>query len=488
MLISHRRVAVVGLATIILLTISAPGSLLGTDVAESTAAAKTPASRDREGSTLQVARVKGTRAKRRICGRREQRRLVRRNARGRARCIPVPRGVRRPRGISQQGGPPQRLPKPGRGLGAGPGGRELGALAWAKSQLGSRSWNWYCERFVEFAYGTSNRYRSAWAAASSIGLIGSPPQTAPAGTLMFFGPHHTNGYYGHVGISLGDGRMISGLSTVRIDRVVSGYWRSLYRGWNYAPRSWPGRIPPSPSAPRSGFRAYLDAQFPMASNGHVYVTAGDSVPFGFNLHFSRRYSPGSFVLRPAADSAANVRTFSTIKGDFHGDTTHAFYRANVVPSRETAPGLYGLKWDAIDRSTGEFGGLQPSLILDVYPVVTFTGPVGDQSIPSGGSRTVTVSMRNNGGTPLVQGKDNLHFVDSQGHDLNYPYCGAAPEWVTGNSVLMNEPSVPRGGTATYRVKVCGMAGYHGSATLRLQYVREGVAHYRPILPLALRIG
>lgn len=44
----------------------------------------------------------------------------------------------------------------------------------------------------------------------------------------------------------------------------------------------PGSGPPPPPAPP--FAAYLDAQFPIQPNGHIDATAGDSVPFGFNLH------------------------------------------------------------------------------------------------------------------------------------------------------------------------------------------------------------
>lgn len=147
-----------------------------------------------------------------------------------------------------------------------------------------------------------------------------------------------------------------------------------------------------------------------------------------------------------------------------------------------------MMWDAINRATGQFGGLQPSFALNVQPIVGFTGPAGTQNIPSGSSTMITVSMVNNGASTLTQNVDHLHSVDANGNDVNYPYCGNDPAWLNGNAVQMNQASVARGQTATFSVHVCGQAGYTGPATLRLQYVREGVAHYLPLLPLQLQFG
>jgi hypothetical protein len=169
----------------------------------------------------------------------------------RGRCVLVPKAARRPRGA-----PPQNVATPSDlpGYGAGPGAREDGALQWAKAQIGSSNWYFMCERFVEVAYGTSGRFASAWSAARSIGLHLDPITSAPPGTLVFFGPDSTNLGYGHAGISVGGGRMVSALTTVQISDVAhSAYWRGLYRGWAYAPSSWPGRaptsVPPPPSPP-----------------------------------------------------------------------------------------------------------------------------------------------------------------------------------------------------------------------------------------------
>ena len=152
-------------------------------------------------------------------------------------------------GISPQGAVPTDTPNAG-GVGGDddPAGRRREALAWAKTQLRSTRWAWRSERFVEVAYGTSDQFPSAAAAAATLTLKDrSAPQNAPAGTLMYFAKSKYNRKFGHVGISLGDGRMISALRTVSTTNVRrSTFWRNLYRGWTDAPTRFPGRIPPPP--------------------------------------------------------------------------------------------------------------------------------------------------------------------------------------------------------------------------------------------------
>ena len=65
----------------------------------------------------------------------------------------------------------------------------------------------------------------------------------------------------------------------------------------------------------------------------------------------------------------------------------------------------------------------------------FLSPTGTVSIPSGGSKLVTVAVRNDSGSTWTRMQDNLHFVDPQGHDLTYPYCGSDPRWVNGLSLI-----------------------------------------------------
>lgn len=110
------------------------------------------------------------------------------------------------------------------------------AIVWAEHRRGSAAWAWYCESFVENAFGTRGHYETAWEAALDIGLRAG---SAPRGALVFFYPDVTNHEYGHVGISLGGGRMISALARVTESAIAgSSYWSALYAGWAPAPASW----------------------------------------------------------------------------------------------------------------------------------------------------------------------------------------------------------------------------------------------------------
>lgn len=110
------------------------------------------------------------------------------------------------------------------------------AIAWAERLDGSRRYAWYCERFVENAFGTGGLYETAWDAGLALGLHDG---AAPRGALVFFRPDPTNHGYGHVGISLGQGRMISALARVMVTSIAhSRYWSRLYAGWAPVPASW----------------------------------------------------------------------------------------------------------------------------------------------------------------------------------------------------------------------------------------------------------
>jgi hypothetical protein len=137
------------------------------------------------------------------------------------------------------------------GQGGGDGGRAERAIAWAQSMLGSPEYNGFCLRFVAFAYAAKKFARTATLAANELGPRegDKPARNAPRGALLWFtwGDANKGRNLGHVGISLGDGRMIDALDAVRIDTIDgSRWWRSHYRGWTPAPDSWPGRPPLAP--------------------------------------------------------------------------------------------------------------------------------------------------------------------------------------------------------------------------------------------------
>ena len=157
-------------------------------------------------------------------------------------CRRPPRGIVRPPGRSQQGGPNniEEIPK-GAGLGAG-GQIDRGenAITWARTFRNQSAYAWRCERFVENAFNVTQAFDSAAAAQKSATLSRTE---APRGALVYFRPDDWNRRLGHVGISLGNGRMISAF-----DRVVETNYASdpllkaSYAGWTDAPADWPGRL------------------------------------------------------------------------------------------------------------------------------------------------------------------------------------------------------------------------------------------------------
>jgi cell wall-associated NlpC family hydrolase len=133
------------------------------------------------------------------------------------------------------------------------------ALSWAHSRLGSTAYAGRCLAFVEDCFERSNDievngYRSAQEAADGYGVIAtdSPPSR---GALAFYTcdgyVHDIHQNWGHVGISLGDGRVVHGWETVRIDDYLAvellpppPHWTApVYVGWAPAGRLLQGCKP-----------------------------------------------------------------------------------------------------------------------------------------------------------------------------------------------------------------------------------------------------
>jgi surface antigen len=242
-----------------------------------------------------------------------------------------------------------------------------------------------------------------------------------------------------------------------------------------------GGVPPQAPPLAAG----LGGQFPMDGAGVVHITQDDRVPVGFNVAFSEAWR-GSFVLRPESGPIGQLIRFSGDRyggGDFPGalgyDSRTGFYRADVV-APPTMVGDHFMRWNTIDTATGRNGRLQPSFTARIYPAARFTGP-HDVTITSD-RELVELKVVNGSGRVWRRRQDNLHFVDPAGHDLRYPYqpCASEPRWIDGTAIAFEEETVGRGQTATYLVPICRHAGYRGTATLRFDFVREGVAHYRPL--------
>jgi cell wall-associated NlpC family hydrolase len=121
------------------------------------------------------------------------------------------------------------------------------ALDWTLSKVGSTEYTAKCLGFVEDAYEVSNTiwldgYASAKEEADAFGVVYSdeiPPRGAfvfydCVGTLM-----NTCRNWGHVGLSLGDGRIVHAWDTVRVDTVRGveeldaghGWTKPRFLGW-----------------------------------------------------------------------------------------------------------------------------------------------------------------------------------------------------------------------------------------------------------------
>lgn len=143
------------------------------------------------------------------------------------------------RGACAAAAPTPLPPKP-------PASEVTAAVAWTQSQVGSTKWAGRCQQLVQSSYGATSGYKTAAEAAAKIGLRKGSIATVPRGALIYFGANcpGVTGKAGHVGISLGNGQMISALGKVAItDLKTNTKWKSAYSGWTYPPAKWPGRKP-----------------------------------------------------------------------------------------------------------------------------------------------------------------------------------------------------------------------------------------------------
>lgn len=164
------------------------------------------------------------------------------------------------------------------------------AIAWAESNL-EESEHWYklCLRFVANAFMQQGSppaevpegtWASAWDAVNGdqdfdLTLQDSDNwRNAPRGALIFFGQTDDN-RGGHVGIYLGDGRIIHAYGKVRIDSMEQvrnlddGKLIGSYIGWAYPPERWRPVSEPTPAIkPTPGSPSEVVVQFyTLISNG-----------------------------------------------------------------------------------------------------------------------------------------------------------------------------------------------------------------------------
>jgi len=118
-------------------------------------------------------------------------------------------------------------------------------IDWAENQKDKTNWYGYCTAFVQDSFKTYFRFGSANALMNY--LIGSnlfcsdKSVIPPTGTLVFFSAIEPYKKYGHVGISVGDGKVIHSYDKVRTDSINTienlNYIDS-YLGWAYPPKEW----------------------------------------------------------------------------------------------------------------------------------------------------------------------------------------------------------------------------------------------------------
>lgn len=98
-----------------------------------------------------------------------------------------------------------------------------------ESRIGTTSYEGYCERAVENAFGTQYHYASAiqdWRSQDQH----SDWQNAPRGAMVFYDTSSN----GHVALSLGDGRVVSSSAHGRVGIVPIDHFQHPL-GWAYAP-------------------------------------------------------------------------------------------------------------------------------------------------------------------------------------------------------------------------------------------------------------
>jgi cell wall-associated NlpC family hydrolase len=137
------------------------------------------------------------------------------------------------------------------------------AVAWALARVGDPSYALRCLAFVEDAYERANGIEvfggdTATESAARYGLDPYDPDAPPAaGSLVFYacgGP--VEGVWrdwGHVGLALGDGRVVHAWDNVRVDPAprieglvpASGWQQPALIGWTSADRVLDGHRPRS---------------------------------------------------------------------------------------------------------------------------------------------------------------------------------------------------------------------------------------------------
>lgn len=203
-----------------------------------------------------------------------------------------------------------------------------GAITWANARLDRRDWNGRCLRFVADAFrqggSTPAGWSSAWAAAEALrgqGLLNSANwKNAPRGALIFFDGRTGGLQLGHVGIYLGDGRIIHAYGRVRIDAISSLIGMtgiSSYVGWAFPPEKW---------RPRGSLRVTIEPAAARTAGARWRLTSGPDTGWKNSGAIVGNLPVGTYTV-----------TFSTIAGWTRPPDANVTIIAN---QRATSTGTY----------------------------------------------------------------------------------------------------------------------------------------------------
>lgn len=183
------------------------------------------------------------------------------------------------------------------------------AIEWGGSQLGSTNYDGRCQAFVWRCYNASGVNIGSYETANACmnALMKNTDINAPRGALVFFDKIPKD-KYGHIGISLGNGKMIhaghNGVEETDFANAnnLSTWYKILYRGWgfpdslNYSSTSSPiGHID---SISTDGEKLYVggwgyDPDSPSkVMQVNVYIEGYGNPIASFNTHLYREIAGG----------------------------------------------------------------------------------------------------------------------------------------------------------------------------------------------------
>ncbi len=351
---------------------------------------------------------------------------------------------------------------------AGTGGA-TSAISWAAafeqggSNYGSSAqYDGWCLRFVANAYGAAAAgYNSAWLAA--VALVSSqnrqtPIGSIPRGALVFFKQTSSNDA-GHVGISLGGGKMISALTIQPVVETSTltgnAYWAATYYGWAWPPASWgplarQASVPNAPAAPAVTQPTTLPQQpaaitpqsssLQPAGSGSALQPAAGPVPQSTSIAPSP--TPGASTPGATAPSAPGVTTPTSVpvappapnrtaitsynrmqpNAPYHGVAPY-FSQAFTASSNTLTQ--VGVTWGSQSYPAGQtISGLSTQI-----EICTSVGSEASQSIPCNGLLAQATAPLVNYGNSSVDLGDVAVTPGSTYYIVSYPPAASPNTWV-----------------------------------------------------------